>query len=114
MDFAEVKYFFRMVIETELHVVAMISKFSQPDFQLLKGSSGTLWSCKYEGDISLYVVPIACIHSAVAMVPVPQFDEDGLQFLPTTTDQYFVVEKMGLDVAFIGGFEDSVMDDVDT
>ncbi|PBK62768.1 hypothetical protein ARMSODRAFT_990399 [Armillaria solidipes] len=114
VDFAEVKYFFRMIIETQLHVVAMISKFSRPDFQLLKESSGTLWSCKYEGDLSLYVVPIACIHSAVAMVPVPQFDENGLQFLPRTTDQYFVVEKMGLDVAFIGGFEDSVMDDVDT
>ncbi|KAK0190136.1 hypothetical protein F5146DRAFT_898054, partial [Armillaria mellea] len=81
MDFAEVKYFFHMIIEMELHVVTMISKFSQPDFQLWQKSSGTLRSCMYEGDLSLYIVPVACIHSVVAIVLLPQFDGNGLQFL---------------------------------
>jgi hypothetical protein len=67
-------------------------------------SYNTLMSCTYRGDESLIVVDAKAIIAVVAMVPHSPFPED-------TTDRYFVVEKPGLDVAYLGGNVENVPDE---
>ena len=76
--------------------------FGPPDDQLLRESSFTLWSCMQQGNNSgLAIVSVKDISAVVAMVPHAIFGE--------SSDRFFVVEKMGLDVMIMAGIEESVV-----
>jgi len=63
----------------------------------------TLWSCEYQGDASLKFVNINTIQSVVAMIPHRPAQTDS--------DRFFLVEKPGLDVATMSGFEEEFPSD---
>ena len=91
-EFAEVQYFFRALIGTENRTLALVSVYSPPISELLISSHGTLWASRYQGSNMFRVIDVKSILSVVAMVP-----------LDAVEGHFFVVEKLGLDVAFLGG-----------
>lgn len=102
IEFAEVQFYFLLFTtdkadETPLPY-ALVSMYSQPNQELLRESSNTLWACKYSGDDNLRVVDLSTITACVSMQPLPP--------LPTDTDRlWFVVEKSGLDDDQLTGFD---------
>jgi hypothetical protein len=82
--------------------LVLLSLYSPPDKALYQKSHETLWSCTYQGDASFTVIEAKRISSVVAMVPLG--DED--------TGQYFVTEKLGLEVAYMGGMEEDLGDEI--
>jgi hypothetical protein len=90
-----------MVGETE-KTLAMLSLYSPPHTGLLKQSYYTVWSCTHSGN--RMVVDVKSIVSVVAMVPHQPFPEDPIKHV-------FVVEKPGLDVAWLGGYIEEVLDE---
>ncbi|KAF8156749.1 hypothetical protein B0H34DRAFT_658247, partial [Crassisporium funariophilum] len=94
--FAEVQYFFRAKLHENEETFALISRYGPPDPILLTESSGALMVCQYKGITSLEVILVKEIISRIAMVPFKQ-PHDG---------QFFVCEKMGLDMAFLGGIQE--------
>jgi hypothetical protein len=57
--------------------------------------------CHHQGDAGLRVVDVKSIASVVAMVPFGSADEH----------RYFVAEKLGLDVAHMGGLDEDLTDE---
>lgn len=102
-QFAEVQYFFQIEMGGEILTVALISKFGPPDPNLLAASSGALMVCQYQGVASLEVIQINKIISCIAMVP----------FTDPPDGRFFVCEKMGLDMAFLGGIQEQDAEDED-
>ena len=77
-----------------------MSLYSPPNEYLLQQSHTALAVCRYHGDRALIVLDVKSILSVVAMVPFPfSFDGHG--------DQYFMIEKMGLDVIEVDNLEDT-------
>jgi hypothetical protein len=74
---------------------ALVSLYTAPDATMLTRSHGTLWSCEYQDETALKVIPVKSIISVVGMVP-------------HKTDRFFVTEKLGLEVAFMGGAEEEM------
>ena len=72
--------------------------YSTPDTEILTLSSGALVVCKYSGPLGYKVIPASSILSVVAMVPFPAGKED----------EFFLVEKLGLEVAYLGGFQEDI------
>ena len=70
------------------------SRFAEPP------SPRISYSGKYQGDAGFVVLDAKDISSVVAMVPLDNED----------TGHYFVTEKLGLDVAFMGGMEEDLGD----
>jgi hypothetical protein len=67
-------------------------------------SSYTLLSCQYQGNSSLEVIDVKLISAVVAMVPYePTMNISG--------ENFFVVEKPGLDIAQVGGDDEVVLDE---
>ena len=62
-------------------------------------SYNTLWACRYQGENKLKVIDVHNILSVVAMPPFPALE--GISF---------VGEKLGLDVAALGGIEQDLED----
>lgn len=79
--------------------VALISNYSAPDKVLLEKSSGALAVCKYQDQGSLEVIKIESIVAVVGMVPYPHTQEKDL---------FFLVERMGLDIAYLGGYREEM------
>jgi hypothetical protein len=80
--------------------LAMVSTYSAPNQHLFELSYCTLWSCTHGGDNSLVVIDVKSIEAVVAMVPHQPFrDSPG---------RYFLVEKPGLDIAFLSGHVEDV------
>jgi hypothetical protein len=101
MAIGEVLYYFRLQVEQgETHTLAAIVPFGQPDDFLLAESSNTVYSCK-KGE-TVMAIDVKRIRSVVGMLPHRVAGED----------QWFLVEKPGLDVWDMGGFEEE-MDDGD-
>jgi hypothetical protein len=98
LQFAEVQFYFGTMINDSEEAFALVSVFSAPDCDLLECSTGTLWSCKHQGDEGLSVIPASSIISVVAMVP---FSEGS----------FIVVEKLGLEVACMGGIREEMADE---
>jgi hypothetical protein len=73
----------------------LISLYTAPDVTLLARSHGTLWCSGYQAESELRVIPAKSIISVVAMVPHKD-------------DCFFVVEKLGLEVAYMGGVEEDM------
>lgn len=57
--------------------------------------------CHHQGDAGLRVVNVKSIASVVAMVPLGPADEN----------QFFVAEKLGLDVAHMGGLDEDLTEE---
>jgi hypothetical protein len=92
LNYGEVQFFFQATIQNKTETLALLSTYSAPDAQLLRKSHNVVWACHYEGPRTLEVINIACIHSVVTMAPLPH--DDSL---------VFVGEKLGLDMASLGG-----------
>jgi hypothetical protein len=101
--FAEVYYYFRLLIGGMEKSLAMVSTYSAPHQHLFQLSYHTLWSCTHGGDSSLMVIDIKSIEAVVAMVPHQPF--------PDSPGRYFLVEKPGLGVAFLSGYVEEVPDE---
>ncbi|ETW76855.1 hypothetical protein HETIRDRAFT_125856 [Heterobasidion irregulare TC 32-1] len=104
IQFAEVRYYFTMRIQGEVVALALVSLFSQPDTELMKASSNTVLSCEHRGDSALAVINVKTIVAGVAMIP----HGDGL---PNLGSRFFVVEKMGLEIASMDGVAEDAADD---
>jgi len=79
----------------------LVSLFSKPDPTLLRISVNTLWSCKYQGDLTLAFIDIKHIQAVVAMVPhTPALEGQEVW------GRFFLVEKPGLDVTVMAGTEE--------
>ena len=98
IHFAEVYFFFTQTIGDELPSFALVSLYAPPNEHLLETTCNTLVVCQSEGETSLIVIDIKAILSVVAMIPFP-YTIDG------HNDQYFMIEKMGLDVAGVDALE---------
>lgn len=80
-------------MNNNVETLALISRYDAPDTQLVKASSGALLVCRYRGNATaLDVIPVTNIVSCIAMVPFKNQE-----------NMFFVCEKMGLEVAFLGG-----------
>ena len=110
MEYAEVRYYMRLRVGDEIRTLAMISLYHPPDRALLELSSETMWSCTSGGDETLRLVEVKCIEAVVAMVPHPEpiIPREGLI---DTRGRFCVVEKPGLEVAQLGGVEESIDDE---
>lgn len=62
------------------------------------------YSCKYQGDSALRIIPVMAIKSVVAMIPHKINEEEW----------YFMFEQPGMDVARMGGYLVANEDDEDT
>lgn len=98
---AEVQYFFQADVQGSRRTFALVSVYSPPNDSLLKRSSGALAVCTYRGSTALKVVPTTSILSVVGMVPFPSGGEND----------FFLVEKLGLDIAHLGGFDEDLGDE---
>ncbi|KAF5335649.1 hypothetical protein D9758_017763 [Tetrapyrgos nigripes] len=113
-EFGEVQYYFRMSFQQpedmdddgnsnendrSVETLAMISRYSNPDANLLRISHGVVMSCSYQGEDDLVVYPASMIEAVVAMVPHSKLSESKMG--DAWKERYFVVEKPGLDVADI-------------
>jgi hypothetical protein len=98
LEFGEVQFFFRTKVGDEELSFALISLYTAPDVTLLAHSHGTLWSCEYQAEAELRVIPAKSIISVVGMVP-------------HRDDRFFVTEKLGLEVAYMGGVEEEMTED---
>lgn len=94
------QYFFQANVNGTTHTVALLSVYGEPDAHLLEISSGALLVCQYYNtdQASPKVVPVKNITSCIAMVP----------FGDLVHRKYFVCEKMGLQVAFLGGIAEEL------
>lgn len=100
-NIAEVKYFFHLQFGPAIYNLALLSKFSKPDLDLLEKSSHTVYACRYQGEDALVVLDIKRILSLVAMVPYYKVQDDGTTVDPG--DEYFLVEKPYLDLTHYRG-----------
>ena len=95
-SFGEVQYFFQAKIQENTETLALISSYGSPDPTLLTESSGALMVCQYRGVASLEVICVKKIASCIAMVP----------FTAPPDGRFFVCEKVGLAVAFLGSAQE--------
>ncbi|KAI0276983.1 hypothetical protein BC826DRAFT_928107, partial [Russula brevipes] len=107
LEFAEVLYYFQFDIDAKVtRTLAMASLYTRPDCALLEESSGTLWSCKRQGNDGFVVFDVKRIEAVVAMVPHSE------HFLGAGWEgRVFVVEKPGLDVATMGGATELIQEE---
>ena len=92
-----------MQIDNDLHTLALLSVYGPPDPGLYELSQQTVKLCKYFGDANLLVINVKTVCSVVAMVP----HKVTLPGKVDMEDCWFVVEKPGLEAAYIGGFVDN-------
>jgi hypothetical protein len=100
IHFAEVHFYFLKSFGGTPRALALVSLYSSPDEHLLSQSHATLLVCWHQRAI-LTVIDVKSILSVVAMVPFP-FSVAG------HVDQFFVIEKIGLDVVEV---DDNVDDE---
>jgi hypothetical protein len=98
---AEVQYFFQVVINGEEKTVALVSLYTSPDQEVWNESNQTLWVCYRQGDRALKVIDVKTITAVVSMVPLPSGPEGA----------FFLVEKPGLDVAHMGGQDETMTEE---
>ena len=98
--FGEVQFYFLKPFGDELRAFALVSIYSIPNEHVLRDTHNALIVCRYSGGGGLRVVEAKSIISVVAMVPFP-FLIDGVG------DQFFVIEKIGLDVIEADNLDDN-------
>ena len=97
-EFAEVQYYFQMVVKNETKTLALVSKYP-PDASLLEESFEMLWRFNMPGPQELLFVKD--IISVVSIPPLPR-GKPGV---------YFLCEKPGQDVVQWGDHEEGMMDE---
>lgn len=117
LEIAEVRYYCRLPINgtDTFRTVAMMSLFGPRDDELFEDLYRTVWLAPYRGDQALRVVDVSQICAVVAMVP----DSDVVVNLADPLEphyqlnrNYFLVEKLGLEVShWTGGLESEVNDE---
>ncbi|KAF8151584.1 hypothetical protein B0H34DRAFT_664807 [Crassisporium funariophilum] len=96
-NYGEVQFFFRATFQdNETRGLALVSVYDPPDPDLLRDSSHALWVSLYRGNESLKVINITLISTCVAMVP----------FAKPPDGRFFVCEKMGLEIGYLGGSQE--------
>ena len=109
IDFAEVFFYFQFSItvngERKNETYALVSRYSPPHAEILKKSHNTYWSCTHGKIEDMEIIPVKTILSAVSIIPHNLFQDDSEQ-------RYFVVERPGLEVAHMGGVEESILDEL--
>ncbi|KAH7904377.1 hypothetical protein BJ138DRAFT_1073501, partial [Hygrophoropsis aurantiaca] len=98
LAFAEVLFYFQIVIEGIEKTVALVSVYGPPHEEILAKSSQTFYSCIHQGDRALRIIEVTSIQSVVAMIPHKLPDDEQ--------DRFYLVEKPGLDIARMGGAAD--------
>ena len=98
ISLGKIEFFFCTKVGDEELPFALVSLFTAPDATLLARSHGTLWSSRYQGEAELRVIPVKSVISVVAMVP-----HKG--------DRFFLAEKPGLEVAWLGGVAEELTDE---
>ncbi|KAI0739775.1 hypothetical protein C8Q80DRAFT_1111115 [Daedaleopsis nitida] len=108
---AEVQYFFQNMTRGVVTTYAMVSVFSEADPAILEDSIYTVVACASRGHLaeSYEVVRVQDIVTVVAMVPLPRTAREEREGAP---ERFFLVEKPGLDVAFLAGHAQG-LDEVD-
>ncbi|RDX42284.1 hypothetical protein OH76DRAFT_1458839 [Lentinus brumalis] len=106
--FAEVKYFFRLKTKDAHGVertasLAMVSDYTPPDPAILQKTHGVLMVCRYEGGHSRRVVDAKDILTVVELY--------HLHAAELYLDRYFVAQKLGFDMTWIGRIQDPIVDD---
>ena len=77
--------------------IALVMLYSQPHPCLFEDSYGVLVSSRKLGEESLCVLEVTALCSVIGMVPhCVQLQEGGMQ------DRFFLVQKMGMELAYIG------------
>ena len=103
MHLGEVYFFILWTHEGRETALALVSLYSAPEPRLLKASHNMLWSCEHGGDSALRFIDAKTIQSVVAMIPhTPRIEAQQLG------ERFFLVEKPGLDVALIGGMDETM------
>ncbi|KAL1950134.1 hypothetical protein VTO73DRAFT_5257 [Trametes versicolor] len=106
--FAEVQYFFQFNIAGVERTLAMITPFTLPDPAILAESENTILACNHPGDADCEVIEVMDIASVVAMVPLPLTLAEAAE--PDAAacygSRFFVIERPGLDVAYLAGREE--------
>lgn len=102
--FEEVQFYFLAQVNGRNTALTMLSMYDQPDATLLEKSHNTAWVCKYCGTNLLKVVHIEQIMSMVTMISVPT----SIGSLATDGCHYFMMEKVGLEVAWLGGVVEQI------
>ena len=97
-QFGEVQFYFQAQVDDQVLSLAVISRYSLPDEQLLELSYHSLVVCTHDATRPLVIVEVQSILSVVAMVP---FTHANLG-----QNLHYVVEKLGLEVASLGGVEE--------
>lgn len=100
-NYGEVQFFFRATfLDDEIRGLALVSVYDPPDLDLLRESSHALWVTLYRGNESLKVINITSISTCVAMIP----------FTKPPDGRFFVCEKMGLEIGYLGGLQEDAGD----
>ncbi len=117
-SFAEVQYFFRLQLRADdgtkdFLTLAMLSDFTPPDPVIVKKTHGVLMTCQYQGDRSRRVVDAKEILTVVGMCPMrPRpYERDHPDAARLYSNRYFVAQKLGFDMSWIGRTEDPTVDD---
>ncbi|KAJ7768053.1 hypothetical protein DFH07DRAFT_718002, partial [Mycena maculata] len=87
-EIGEVQFYLRASLHGEISAFALVDFYSPPCPDLLRRSFNTLWSCTFETEADLRLIPVQSILSVVAMV----------LHVFAGQRRYFLVEKPGLDV----------------
>ncbi len=112
------QYFFRLTLQhpdgsKQLETLAMLSDYTPPDLAIAQKTHGVLLACQYQGQRSLRVVDAKEIYSVVAMLPLrprpsEMYNPDAANLY---LDRYYVAEKLGFDMTWIGHEEDMGLND---
>ncbi|RDX40842.1 hypothetical protein OH76DRAFT_1459357 [Lentinus brumalis] len=119
--FAEVLYFFPLNIQPgdghieTTRVLAMVSEFTRPDPTIAEKTHGVLMVCYSQVQAPPRVVDVKDIMSVVAMMPMgPRpFEADQPDAARLCANRYYVGEKLGCDMAWIGRADNPNDDDDD-
>jgi hypothetical protein len=103
---AEVYFFIYICRDDKEMALVLISLYSRPDPTLLSLSVNTLWSCEYKGDRALRFINVKTIHAVVAIMP-HRLVIGGQQM----GEQFFLIEKLGLDIAVMSGIREYMPED---
>ena len=94
-------YYFQTVILGTTQTVAMVSKYSAPDINILEESFETLWVFKQQVNGELAMISVKDIVAVISILPLPGAP-DGT---------WFLCEKPGLDVAHMGGGDEETIEE---
>jgi hypothetical protein len=97
----EVQFYFQ---SNEECAHALVSVWSDPDADMLRRSSNTVYSCVYRGQTDLRVIDAKTIMSVVAMVPMTPRDGDR-------SSRFFLLEKPGLEITALGDVSTDVAEE---